>query len=318
MAEANPPDPFEKLALLDLLTHAHAQVDAYFETIGDAAALAANQVQDVRLEHLEKGPSVTLSDVFIDLLLTVALQYGAERVLVDLTKNLLTRALSTRQAFALIAGRTDRAVRIAESYQRENLTNIETFGAPIAEKFEKLLDRDLDRTLKREGGAKELYSEVPFKIVETGTKIVWHTARQTPKLRHYTHLSTGDSPAVAVLDNAQIYVLQHKTFQRTLFEAMEHLLLVLPLSRDDVQLLVKTLEPLTTPLSVSLSLTEIKQHYKLFFEACIWSRTLVPRPLIVSAGVGKRFERDGLREMGTQDRLAGASAYLDVGRRGRD
>jgi hypothetical protein len=81
-------------------------------------------------------------------------------------------------------------------------------------------------------------------------------------------------------------------------------------------MLITTLVPYTTPLSGKMSLTEIKQHYKLFFEACIWSRTLVPPPLIVSAG--PKPEGRGVRRRSFVEVLEGGNAWLDVGDRGRD
>src|SRR4051794_15685008 len=57
--------------------------------ITDAAVLAAEQVQDVRLDLLEQGPKVTTSDLIFDALLTFAL----ESPIAGLAAKALTQAI---------------------------------------------------------------------------------------------------------------------------------------------------------------------------------------------------------------------------------
>jgi hypothetical protein len=295
MADADKPDPYEKLALLKMLTHAHAQADAYFETIGDAAALAANQVQDVRLEHLEKGPSVSTADVIVELLLAVALQYVGASAVAAITKSVMTRVLSTRRALLLVGARTEVGDRVAATYRAAKLvTFVEVNPVRRQRMQEHLLNIEVGvDTILRVGGATELYSDIPFEIADKATTVIFHAARQVPqRLPRYTRLSPFDSPGVAVLDNVSLFVTRQKVFNRIVFDELVHTVLLDLLGRDDALMLIRHLDAYSTSLYGSESLPEIKQRYKLFFEACIWAQTLYPPPPLAGVppifNIGKR------------------------------
>jgi hypothetical protein len=263
------PNPYEKLALLRMLTHSHAQADAYFETLGDAAALAANQVQDVRLEHLEKGPTVTAADVVLELFLAVALQYVGGKAVQVVTKEIMSRVLSSRRALLLIAGRSEFGEQVALAFRTAKMV--------------RFVERGLD---------------TPFVIADLATTVVFHTGRQIPQSQYrprYTRLSPQDSPGVALLDNVSLFVVRQKTFNKIVFDDMVNIVLLDLLSRDDALGLIKELEAYATALYGSESLADIKQHYKLFFEACIWAHTLNPPPP-----------------------FTGVPPVLDIGKRGKD
>ncbi|MGH9187401.1 MAG: hypothetical protein ACRD0U_16560 [Acidimicrobiales bacterium] len=293
MEDTAKPDPYETLTLLRVLAHAHAQADAYFETIGDAAGLAANQVQDVRLEHLEKGPTVTAADVVLELLLAVSLQYAGGEAVAFVTRAVMTRVLSSRRAVLLIAGRTETGDRIAATYKAANLATQVEAGV-VAQRLPEITE--WADVLLRLHGPTQLYTDAPFDIADLGTKILFHTARQVPqKPPRYTRLSKLDSPGVAVLDNAAQFVLRQQTFNKVVFDDLANIARLDLLSRDDTLQLIKDLDVYATGLYGSRSLGAIKQHFKLFFEACIWAGILNPRP-----------------------RIIGSPPVLDVGKRGGD
>jgi hypothetical protein len=309
MAATDKPDRYEKLALLQMLTHGHAQSDAYFDTIGDAAALAANQVQDIRLEHLEKGPTVTPADVVLELLLAMALQHVGGVAVAAATRAVMTRVLASRRALLLVTGRTELGDRVAATYRAAELARYVELGVSPDVQFRKGTrglrqldqlvaegDAALRETLLRQGDQKALYTDTPFEIADLGTKIVFNAARQVPqKPSRYTRLTSRDSPGVAVLDNAAQFLVRQKTLNKVLFDNAVHVVLLDLLSRDDVLVLIKQLEAYTSSLYGGQPLTEIKQHYKIFFEACVWSRILYPPPT-----------------------LEGVPPIFDLGDRGRD
>lgn len=292
MDATDKPDPYEKLALLQMLTHAHTQADAYFDTIGDAAGLAANQVQDLRLEYLEKGPTVTPADVILELLLSVALQHVGGVAVAAATRAVMTRVLASRAALLLVTGRTELGERVATAYR---LAKLERFvevgvsadavfrgGTPRVSGADRLVDASdalLQQTLLRRGGQTALYNDTPFQIADLATKVVFNAARKVPsKPARFTRLTTHDSPGVAMLDSAQQYVARQRSADKVLFDDAAHVVLLDLLTRDDVLSLIKTLEVYTTSLYDGQSLIQVKQHYKLFFEACVWARTLYPPP----------------------------------------
>jgi hypothetical protein len=292
MAAPKKPDPYEKLALLQMLTHGHAQADAYIDTIGDAAALAANQVQDVRLEYLEKGPTVTAADVVLELLLATALQYVGGTVVEVATRAAMNRILASRRALLLVTSRTELGDKVAATYRAAKLEQFVETGPGAASQFRSLMaegDAALRSTLLREGDAEVIYTDTPFRIADHATKIVFHAGRQVPQRPiSYTRLSPLDSPGVAVLDNASLFVVRQKTFNKILFDGVAQIVLLDLLSQEEVLLLVKELEVYVLGLHGSQPLSDIKQHYKLFFEACIWSRILDPPPPL--RGVPPVFE----------------------------
>jgi hypothetical protein len=298
MAEADKPNPYEKLALLKMVTHAHAQADAYFEMIGAAAALAANQVRDVRLEHLEKGASVSAADVVVELLLAVALQYVGASAVAAITKSVMTRVLTTRRALLLVGARTEVGDQVAATYRAANFLTFTEVNPVRRQRMQELLqDVKIDvNTILRVGGPKELYSDIPFEIADKATTVVFHAARQVPQRPpRYTRLSPRDSPGVAVLDNVALFVTRQKVFNRIVFDELAHTVLLDLLGRDDALMLIRHLGAYSTSLYGSESLPEIKQRYKLFFEACIWAQILYPPPP-----------------------LARVPPILDIGKRGAD
>src|SRR5262245_36053720 len=84
-------------AILLLKTAAVDQIES-LQTMLDAAVLAAEQVQDKRLELLEEGPEVTAVDIFIEFAIVFALDVKlVGRFVGSITKQALRRRVQQQE-----------------------------------------------------------------------------------------------------------------------------------------------------------------------------------------------------------------------------
>ena len=288
---ANPPrkpDNLEKLALLTMLAHGQAQSDAYFETIGSAASLAASQVQDKRLEFLEKGPTVTASDVLLEIFLTASFRVLGGKLLEVVTVKALERILSTRRALTAALSRSELQDRLADKLTQSGLVDY------VKEKVDpKDVAKGVEwgEVLARLQGPKDLYSDTPYLVTELASKVIYRVDIEASRRKtNYELLSPKDSPGVALADNASTFVIRQKTFNRTLFEELRIRVQLDLLSADDLLALLKELNVFGSEIYQGISLTKLKQKYKLFFEACIWAMSfpkglqIAGRPPVLDLG----------------------------------
>src|SRR6266849_1615861 len=87
------------LDVLRLIARSHQLQDGYLETIGDAVILAAEQVQDKRLELIETPETVSVSEMIFDFFLAFALGKIASLLISSGIQVILGRVLRFRAAF---------------------------------------------------------------------------------------------------------------------------------------------------------------------------------------------------------------------------
>lgn len=242
------------------------------QAIMDGAILAAEQVQDKRLELLEQGPEVTGFDIFMDFALTFILESPlAGKILRSITMTMLvprvkanivakTRALLmlTAKPKNLVLGKPfmiPEAIpeRIAASHLATQLKDLRSF------------EKNLLETGSEQG---------PYPYLVALTK----AAREAqPKDRRVPILEASDTPGVAILDVAQQYLSE-----RRLSIQMEHSMFELWTQTGvmPVEDVYKTLRwESVTVNGNTFSVAQIKDRYKRYFELLIWTLLLYEKPL---------------------------------------
>ncbi len=73
------------------------------QAIVDGAILAVEQLQDKRIDVLEKGPEVTISDVIFDVLLSLCLM-GVGKALVPITESIAKELVQTASYYGGLCG----------------------------------------------------------------------------------------------------------------------------------------------------------------------------------------------------------------------
>ncbi len=99
--DLTPLSPLKQAILLDMNSLSRRRHEHHIHSIADAAHAAVEQVQEIRIRMLEKGPSVTVSDVFIDVILSLALPLG-QQMLSKALKNVMNDLLKSRAMFLFV------------------------------------------------------------------------------------------------------------------------------------------------------------------------------------------------------------------------
>jgi hypothetical protein len=259
-------------ALLRVRQYAFLQVERT-QAFVDGAILAAEQVQDKRLDLLEQGPELTVSEVLFDMFLTMALESTiAGKVLAGITKKLLKSALSSVRVFSVLP-------KFALSERGRNLKWLsqlmkERGGKQVArntiKKFltpsNELTIAQYNRTLQvlYQGGSNV---EQNLTAIAKGGKagaqqLLFHGSNPPPVL------SFGDSVSVSILSAAQVYASQQRLaifLSHSTFEMWLRLDLV---EIEDMEMICKseiTDEEVT-------SINTLRDQYKLLYEAIIWAK----------------------------------------------
>ncbi len=251
--------PLTKIELLQAVATARRLQRMYWDTIGDAAILAVNQVQDKRIEFLRKGPDVTATDLFLDIFLAVAAQFGGV-ALGRVTDSLINRVLRTRTALGLITARSQ-------------------LGGAVVQKQRKLEKEGLVDVLLRKHEASKLYDDVVFETIELGKDFVGsvvkavnkkHKARK--KAARIPQPSPNDSGSVALLKSVSSVVRRQQAFDDLLLDHFELEVAHAPrFEPEDYRESMEALQAYTKPLlEPENSLAEIRELYALHFEAGLW------------------------------------------------
>lgn len=93
-----------KLELLNLISLSRRRQELYIDTIIDSWILAAEQVQDKRLEVLESGPEVAIEQIIIDFCITLLLGPCATVLMKSITKSVFTKIGKTLTTYFVKEG----------------------------------------------------------------------------------------------------------------------------------------------------------------------------------------------------------------------
>jgi hypothetical protein len=228
------------------------------QAIVDGAILAVEQVQDKRIEILEKGPEVEVSDVIFDMFLGVALS-GLGKALVPITESIAKELANTvtwygrlsnsRTGFQALrfVGRTfDKEGAFASDFGYGKVTarGMASYNKALREVLEQGIGKRLDAA------------------VEQGLK---RAEGKGKSLSHEVDLADTDTPGVAILGAAQTYASNHRAAIAMYHAGFETMARVSP----DPQTLAGirdaiSLSPLDDPI------VAIRDKHKLLFEVIIW------------------------------------------------
>lgn len=235
----------------------------------DGAVLAAEQVQDQRLDVVETSPEVSTTEVVFDVLFTLAVNSSvAGRLLSNITTRLLRPVLRSSRVFAALpkfaVSRQGQDLKWISSLTkrrggREAARNtIRRFLTPTEERLNISLHNKVARLIY-EGGPDVERNLVA--AVKAGERV--RNPRAAPVL------SVGDSPAVSVLAAAQTYASQQRlaiSLSHSIFE------LWLRLRLTDIEELAEFLTDEVTAEEAAAGMVTWRAHYKLLYEAAIWAK----------------------------------------------
>ncbi len=243
------------------------------QALVDGAILAAEQVQDKRLDLLEQGPELTVSEVLFDVFLTMALESSiAGKVLAGITKKLLKPALSSVRVFSVLPkfALSERGRDLKWLSQTMKVWGGKQVARNTIKKFltpsNELTIAQYNRTLQvlYQGGSNvEQNLTAIAKGGKAGAQQLLFHGRNPPPV-----LSFGDSVSVLILSAAQIYASQQRLAIFLSYSTFEMWLRLDLVEIEDMEMICKseiTDEELT-------SINTLRDQYKLLYEAVIWTK----------------------------------------------
>ncbi|MBN1596384.1 hypothetical protein JW933_10700 [candidate division FCPU426 bacterium] len=230
-------------------------------TLMDSATLAAEQVQDKRLEILEQGPEVSAWEIFWDFSLTFILESPlAGKILHMFTKHLFIRRI---RAHAFVKARLIKSI---------HPKNREFFKYLVADLKSDL--KKMHRYMKILGDANG-YERGPYPYLVALGKAVKETYEDLS--RPSPVFEASDTPGVSILDMAQTYLSRQRLSIQLELANLEYDLRTGGISPEKVAELAEQ-EPLQLQGRI-VSRQEMKDYLKRVFELLIWTMMLYQRPL---------------------------------------
>lgn len=244
------------------------------QAIVDGAILAVEQVQDKRIDLMEKGPEVTIDEIIFDFLLGLAVgQVGKSlKTITDsIAKQLADSvveygSLAKNKKFASVLGS---AIELSDAEKFEKLFGnsatitprvIRDYNQAVREFIAENIGNDLEIATQRSLST----VEIPKSLRDATTQAI--TGRTAKEVR----LEPTDSPSVAMLSAAQAFVSKQRYIQTLAHDGMEIIVLsglANPKELDEIRKNV-TLKPLEA------SYEAIRDRNKMLFEAIMWARLL--------------------------------------------
>ena len=247
----------------DLVAQIHQSASIQSERIQaivDGAILAVEQVQDKRIDLLEQGPEVTISDVIFDVFLSVCL-IGVGKALVPITESIARELAQTAsyygqiQASGKVTGlaKALRYAAIAVTADFKEEYQVGTITPEEVQKYNRYVREIL--TLAAEEKAE--------KAVKMGIEKV----KEHKSLTHAVDLEPTDTPGVAILNAAQSYASNQRaaiTVHHAGFEAAVR-------SDANSETLELIRKAVTWP-ALNEEIIVIRDKHKMLFEAVIWAQ----------------------------------------------
>ena len=255
---AKPPSIEEAAAFIRV---AEAQQNEQIQVVLDGAELAAEQVQDKRLELLEAGPEVTLEDAiwdFVWVFVTETPLVGA--ALGAVTKRILIPRLRTR-----ISASHQASKALEQKMKPSPGAEASLARLSVPERFDRarlLVEiRDLNRSAS-------LIARVDYRTQQALPYLIGAAkAGKTKRTPNLPQLPPDDTPGVGLLAQVKSYTSDLRLSTRIDHAFHEQLVRSRLMSPTEAVEAVKW-EPVTEPLSL------LRDHYKRRFELLIWTLLL--------------------------------------------
>lgn len=240
------------------------------QIIVDAALLAVEQVQDKRLELLEKGKTVTINDVIFDLLSVYLWEVGlVGHVLQPLVKEVTRVICSKSLKYSAVYNQLSKSDYGAQfiGYARQEKNSKELLKNIIGEHVRNSKQYSSEEFAIFSKEARELVASAPEVVWKkaTGTVAKWKEMKKKVK---ETTLEKTDTPGVSMLKAAQSYVSRHR-FALEIQKAR-----IIAWVRSQSTMTVTELRELL-PLFEAEELPDtafIRDQYQWTFEIIIWAR----------------------------------------------
>jgi hypothetical protein len=270
------------------------------QAIVDGAVLAVEQVQDVRIDVLEKGPEVTATDMVFDLLLSFAMGRVAA-VLEPITKSIVGNLVKAvgysragpaliRIASAVDSGFDDKGaevfVQFAVGKDRSGAVS-QAISPQYVKQYNALARKTVSRAAKGLVTAEKL--ESGFESVASGVEKLTGGSGA---------LAADDSAGTAILGAAQTYASTQRAFiskLHALFEAAVR-------GGADEQERGLIREAVSWP-DLPEEINRIRDRYKIMFEAAIWAKIFGFDQQFSKARAGSLKHGTTVQLEGVEDRL---------------
>jgi hypothetical protein len=256
------------------------------DTFLDAAVLAAEQVQDVRLQALEQPAELSGWDLWVQLAILLALESNIAGALIKWACGSAVKGFIKSNTYFLSIAGSRSGKQLAQAARDVASGKRRIKGASTARA---VLGRGIPSRAIPGVDSKEslkLYNETLQRMVRRGTEsdidLANAVAQAAGKLketglpRRNDPLPQTDSAGVSVLSAAQEYARITRLGIRIRHDRIEGFVRREATPADLATVIdVVGWEPLQPPgqgSDVALSLTELRNKYRLLFEALIWAR----------------------------------------------
>jgi hypothetical protein len=240
----------------------------------DGVTLAAEQVQDKRIELLERGPEVSGTAVFIEFALTLVLETPlAGRLLHLVTRRIMTPIVRRRLAVPLQTAQ-DRLRSVALRHRRPGAVIGPTLSVKASYEAKQLADelKKLHDSFKDAGKSSSEYLVGAIKATRAARQTAGEA--QPPS-------DPSDTPGVALLSLQQGYASHHRLQLGIDVANYEFWLRAGLISVDDIYNIFAWEE-------LDVSLEEIRDRSKRYFEVLVWSVLLWQQAKNYKQGLTKK------------------------------
>ena len=224
------------------------------QAIVDGAVLAVEQVQDKRIELLEKGPEVEISDVIFDMLLSVCLM-GLGKALVPITESIAKNLVQVASFYgSLPSSRVGRVLAGAAAF----------FDTKFASRSVSIGPNDIT---KYNAYVREVVTRGVNKALEKGTEKGLGSVEKRKPLTNEVDLEATDTPGVAILGAAQTYASSQRAAN-----AIHHAGLEAVVRAGADSTLLAQIRDVVSYDPLPDEIVAVRDQHKMLFEAVIWSK----------------------------------------------
>lgn len=262
--------PYDIEKAVALIEQSFAIQQERIQIIVDAALLAVEQIQDKRLELLEKGKTVTINDVIFDLLSVYLWEVGlVGHVLQPLVKEVTRIICSKSLKYSAVYNHLQKSDYGAQfiGYARQEKDSKTLLKEIISDHVRNTQQFNSEQFALFSKEARDLVASAPDLVWEKATGVVGKWKDMKEKVSETT-LETTDTPGVSMLKAAQSYVSRHR-FALRLQQAR-----IVALVRSQPAMTVKELKDLTSIFKAEElpDTSFIRDQYQWTFEIIIWAR----------------------------------------------
>lgn len=264
----NPLNAIQQALAIEFL-HRSEQIQVErLQCITDGALLAAEQVQDVRLDLLEKGPEVTSQAIIVDLFIGLLLDSSLPGILIKGFASSVSKRMVRRFSLLLKGERSKAAELLKNPRFLKNLFK----SGPRKKNNMKIIEEFLDKELKADEYLKAADRWRGLVVIASNSdRIKDATAFMKAGYKGYKSNNPlridGDTTGVSLLASVQEFMSNSRLVIRFQYLRMETLIKIGTMTGEEARAFLKLAE--FAPVEDSLK--AIRDRCKLLFEGIIWA-----------------------------------------------